>query len=168
MANSLQVTTNLSISRTHSSQADENGPVVTDNNTWRLIDSLANGTGSNQATSAFHDIRTLTASNLDGIGLVNSNRDAFGTLIPFTAIKCIAIKHLTPGADDSLQIGGGGDPLAGWVADTSDKVLIRPGGAFIWWGPKAGAVISGSTDFLVENLASTTVQYEILFIGTTS
>lgn len=168
MSKSLQTSINVSIARTHSSQEDTDGPIVVDNNTWRLVDLLMNGTGSDQATSAFHDIRTLGAGSIESLPLQDSLRDAFGDLIHFTALKCIAIKHLTPTASSTLKVGGGGDALGGWVMNSSDQPLVRPGGMFIWWGPKTGAVLSGGEELQFENSAAGIIQYEVKLIGTTT
>lgn len=166
MAKIFKASLTASVAYTHSNQPDEDGPITTDNNTWRLSGLLANGTGNYQGRSAFHDIQSLNGGSIGGVSLQGGSRDGFGDLITFTAIKFIGIKHLTPEASAGLKIGGGSDPFPGWTLSTTDQPIIRPGGAFIWWGPLAGAVLSGSAELQIENLASGAVSYEVCIMGT--
>ncbi len=158
----------VTLSRFHTNQVDDDGPTTTDNTAWILSDYLGNGTGNDQATMAFQDIRTLAASTTESLDLTGSLRDAFGRLITFTSLKCIVVKHKTVGADAVMYVGGGPDAVGGFVTDPGDRIAIRPGGKFLWWGPKAGApVTDNSADKLrIVNNATGAIEYEILLLGT--
>lgn len=170
MGYTFNATVDVKLSRFHTYQADTDGPVVTDNASWVLKDFLGNGTGGDQARRAFQDIRTLAASTTDSLDLTGSLRDAFGLLITFTSLKCIVVKHKTVGADDVMHVGGGPDAVGGFVSNVSDRVTIRPGGKFIWWGPKAGALVTDNTadKLRIVNNATSAIEYEILLLGTTN
>lgn len=74
----------------HSNQPDEDGPITTDNNVWRLNGLLANGTGDYQGRSAFQDIQTLNGGSIGGVSLQGGSRDGFGDLIHSPPLSSLA------------------------------------------------------------------------------
>ena len=170
MSTIFKATASIQINRDHTNQPDTDGPITKDNSNFSVDDFLSYGTDANQATTAFHDIRSIVAGGNDDLDLTNSLRDAFGNLINFTSIKFIGIKHLTTSASNNLVVGGGSAPLLGWIAVSGDLLKVRPGGAYMHWMPKTGATVTATTgDVLrLNNSAATTIFYEILLIGATA
>ena len=57
-----------------------------------LLSTLANGTGSGQASQVFTDTRTLAGSATEDLDLAGSLTNAFGTTLTFTKIKAIIVR----------------------------------------------------------------------------
>jgi len=164
MATNLSATLNLVLGATFTNALDNT--TTKDALSLDLTDTLANGTGTDQANQIWHDRRTLaaTSENLDVAGGLT---DPFGATVTFTAIKCILIHNRETTAGYDLTIGGGTNALVNWVADSSDKVVIGPNAVFLLWHPGAGyAVTAGTGDILKIDAGANTVTYDIVLIGT--
>lgn len=130
---------------------------------------LSDGTGADQATQAFSDERTLSASSNEDLDLAGVLTDVFGASITFTAIKAILLVA-DAGNGDNIELGGAAtNALVNWVGDASDKVVIPPGGMFLITAPDATGfpVTAGTADLLrvanADGAASGT--YKIVIIG---
>lgn len=111
---------------------------------------LTTGTGANQANESFHDKRSLAASanedlDLSGTGLQN----AFGTDVALARVKALYIEnHDTV---TTLTIGAAAsNAWATMFADSSDALVLRPGGFMLVAAPGATAyaVTAGTGDLL--------------------
>lgn len=128
-------------------------------------DSLASGTGADQADQLFTDTRTLTATS-ENLDLAGGLTDAFGATITFARIKGIAIRNKS--TTDVLLVGGAAsNAFVNWVANSSDIVRLRPGGVLVLWAPDATAyaVTAGTGDILKIDSGAATISYDIAIIG---
>lgn len=131
---------------------------------------LLTGTGASQADKVFSDQRTLTASATEDLDLAGVLTDLLGATITFAKIKAILIKA-SPANTNDVIVGGGTNGWFGCFSDLSDKIVIKPGGFFLWAAPVSGvAVTAGTVDILkVANSAgSTSVVFDIIIIGTSA
>ena len=129
---------------------------------------LEDGTATDKADRMFTDERTLntTSENLDLAG--GSLIDAFGAGLTFVKVKAIMV-IANASNPANIQVGGAAsNGFVGPFADATDKIVVKPGGVFLWACPGAGAAVTASTgDILkVENLG--TGSYKIVIIGTSA
>lgn len=128
---------------------------------------FASGTGANQANALYHDERTLGASATENLDLNASLTDSFGQSITCTKLKGLVIRAAAANTNNVL-VGGGSTTITTILSDTSDRVIVRPGGIFIYTAPDAtgAAITAGSADILtVANSAgSTSVTYDIVVV----
>lgn len=125
---------------------------------------LTNGTGANQANMIFTDQRTIGASP-DDLDLYGGLTNSFGTTINFAVVKGIII-YAASGNSGNVSIGGDGSAFVNWVANSSDIVVVKPGGLFALVDPSAAgyAVTDSSADVLQINGTQNDV-YDIILLG---
>lgn len=132
---------------------------------------LSSGVGSGMADQLWFDKRTILASANDDLDLAGSLVNGLGATVTFARIKGICIYSL-PANVNNLHIGGGSNPFINWVANSSDIVVVRPGGLMLLMAPDATAyaVTATTGDILrVTNAAAgSSVEYEIVLIGATA
>lgn len=130
---------------------------------------LSSGVGANQASNIYHAERTLTASATENLDLSGGLENGFGVSLVFTAVKALLIKASANNTNNVLVGGAASNAWATWVSDSSDVVVVRPGGTLLVTAPNATgmAVTAGTGDILkVANSAgSTSVVYEIIVLG---
>lgn len=134
---------------------------VTDTLSKNYTQSWADGTGANQAKALYHANRSIAASSSENLDLNASLTDAFGASVTCTAVKALVI-HADSGNTNNVLVGGGSTDITTIFSDTSDRLIVRPGGTFILTGPDAtGHVITaGSADVLtIANSSSGSVVY---------
>lgn len=133
------------------------------------VNEFTNGTGANQISKVFTDTRTLGSSATENLDLAGGLTDALGTTITFTGIKAILITAASGNTNDVVVGGAGSNTFLGVFADASDKINVKPGGAFLWTNPSAaGAAVTASTGdiLLVANSSSgSSVTYTIVILG---
>jgi len=125
----------------------------------------ANGTDASQCDLVWTDQRTVTgaAEALDLAGSLTSLIN--GQAVTFAEICFIGVNMVTQTSGYTLTIGGGSTPLA-LFADPTHKILIGPGGPFIWSNFVNGVTIgAGSTDLLKIDPGANTITYDIILIG---
>ncbi len=130
---------------------------------------ITNGTGADQANLVWHDQRTLASGANEELDLAGGLTDAYGGTVTFAKIKAILITN--PDTASTLIIGGAA--ANGWTAmfaDSTDKIVIRPGGRFYMEAADATglAVTAGSGDLLkIEHGAesSVAIDYKIAIAG---
>jgi hypothetical protein len=137
-----------------------------------LEDSLATGTGADQADQVWGDERSLNATTGEDLDLAGSLTNALGTTVTFARIKGIIIHVTTTTAGYTLQVGGASsNQFINWVANSSDIVNVRGGGVFMLWAPDATAyvVTAGTGDLLkIYNPNAGAITYKIMLIGATA
>lgn len=133
---------------------------------------FSNGTGANQANQMFADQRTLTASSSEDLDLAGVLTNNLGSTVTFARVKAIIVKASSSNTNNVLVGGASATQFVNWVANASDIITVRPGGAFILLAPDATgyAVTAGTGDLLkIANSGGTTsVTYDIILIGATS
>lgn len=168
MATTLTSTLTAKILATYVNDLDLNDPSVTLN--YDFSDTLANGTGKDQADILWFDQRVLAGTSED-LDLAGSLTNAFGTTVTFVKIKGIIIKNVTTTATYTLTVGGAAaNQFINWVSDASDEIVIGPDG-FIWLhNPSAAGygVTAATGDLLKIDSGANTVTYDIILYGTSA
>lgn len=130
---------------------------------------LTNGTGANQADQMFSDQRTLAASATEDLDLAGVLTDSFGAAITFARIKVIMIMAAAGNTNNVLVGGAASAQFVNWVADATDKVVVRPGGVLLLAATDATAyAVTATTGDLLRignSAAGTSVTYDIVLIG---
>ncbi len=131
------------------------------------------GTGANQADLLFIDERTVTTAANDDLDLAGVLTSAFGATI--TAAELVAVFVINrprsgTANTTNLTIGGGSNPVVGFLGGTTPTIgPIRPGGfVMIGCGDAAGigAVTAGTGDILrIANSAGASATYQIAIIA---
>jgi hypothetical protein len=130
---------------------------------------LASGVGANQADKIFHDTRTLGASATENLDLAGTLVDAFGATLTFARIKGLIV-YASPANTNNVLVGGAAsNGFINWVGDTTDVLVVRPGGLICSFAPDATAyAVTASTGDLLKitNSGGTTgVTYDVVIIG---
>jgi hypothetical protein len=150
---------------------DFGGPVFAP--TMEAIISLTNGTAAGQADLVFFDERTITTGASLDLDLSGVLADAFGVTI--TAVELVALFVINAprsGAANttSLTIGGGTNPIVGYLGGTTPTIgPIRPA-SFVFLGSTDaagfGAITAATGDILrITNSAGATNTCQIAFIA---
>jgi hypothetical protein len=133
--------------------------------TYSKTFSISDGTGANQASYAYSDTRTLTATseNLDVNGVLS---DSVGTTIAATKGKFLLIENTH--ATANLTVGGAA--TNGWVTmfgDATDKIVVGPGQVLLLTNlSAAGYGITPATgDLLRVDAGAATVTYTIIILA---
>ena len=129
---------------------------------------LANGTGANQAQTVFTDQRTLAGTTSEDLDLAGGLTDAFGATITFTKVKANIVTAAAANGGD-IEVGGAAsNGFAAWVGAAADYIVIPAGGLFAISAPDATgfAVTAGTGDLLkINNTDGSTATYDIVIIG---
>ena len=132
---------------------------------------LTPGTSSGNADLIFMDTRTLAASATENLDLAGSLTDPLGATLTFVTIKAIYVKAASANTNNVVVGGAGSNTLLGIFSDATDKIVVKPGGVFMWVAPATGATVTASTGdiLLVANSSSgSSVTYDIVIIGTSA
>lgn len=127
------------------------------------------GATANKANRIFTDRRTLSASATENLDLAATLVDAFGAAITFARVRALIVSA-APGNTNNVLVGGAAsNGFVNWVSDTSDIVVVRPGGLLAVIAPDttAYAVTASTGDLLkITNSGGTTgVTYDIAIVG---
>lgn len=164
---SLSSTMSLSLSVVHENTVVANVGTTKLSAGKTISDSLANGTGLDQADQFYMVSGTVAAGTPVDIDLAGSLSNAFGSTVTFARLKGIVIQNKTTTAGAILQVGAGSNPITSpWLA-SGDGVNVGPDGVFMLWNPSAAgyAVTATSADILRLTSASGTISYELYLIG---
>lgn len=114
--------------------SEANVPVIVSNFGWSY------GVGVNAVNIVYADKVTLADAANDTLDLFASGSllDIFGRALTLSAIKFLYIKNNS--ADASLLVGGGVALDLDLFSDTSDQMIIPPGGVMLWLDPSAAGV----------------------------
>lgn len=136
---------------------------------YNAVANLTSGTGVNQATKLFSDTRTLAPSGAEDLDLAGVLTDAFGAALTFTAVKGVIIAAAAANSNLVVVGGAASNGFVNWVADPTDKINVRPGGAFALFAPDAtGYVVTAGTGDLLHvanSGAGTSVTYDVIILG---
>jgi hypothetical protein len=170
-AATLSLSINTAVTGTYRNSNDLGGTLFSIDPTLQAPIKLASGTGSGQANLIFSDSRTIAASSSENLDVAGSLVDPLGSTLTFATIKAIRICAADGNTNNVVVGGAGSNTLAGIFADASDKILVKPGGCFVWVAPKTGAAVSASDGdiLLVANSSSgTSVTYSVIIVGTSA
>lgn len=171
LAATLSASISTQIAATYRGSNDLGAPQFTLSAGLQPSIALSTGTGSYQADLLFSDTRTLAASATENLDLAGGLTDAFGSTLTFVTVKAIRICAAAANTNNVVVGGAASNTLLGVFSDATDKVVVKPGGCFVWAAPKTGAAVTASTGdiLLVANSSSGTgVTYDIIVIGTSA
>jgi len=152
---------------TQTGSNDFGGPTLTPDMDATL--SLTDGTVVNTADLLFIDQRTVASATNDDLDLSGVLTNAFGQT--FTAAELVGLFIINKAIDGTanttnLTIGGGSNPVVGFLGGTTPTIgPIRPGGFLYIASPDAagiGAVTAGTGDILrIANSSGAAATYQI-------
>ena len=138
----------------------------------RRQQSLANGTGANQADEMFSDTRTLGASSNEDLDLAGTLTNAFGDTITFARVKVIKVSAASGNGGNIVLGAAATNTFTGPFGAATHTISIPAGGEILLMAPDATAwaVTAGTGDLLRvandDGLASG--DYTITIIGATA
>jgi len=119
------------------------------------------GVGENQANLLFHD--SDEGDKVINIHEGGSIKTSFGDDVTMDALKLLYVKNTHPTL--SLEVLGGATPLA-ICADSSDIIVIPPGGWILWVDPSAAGIVTDTNFNLKFAVVTTgTVTYDYAIMG---
>jgi hypothetical protein len=130
--------------------------------------SPANGTATQQASKVWVSQRTLSASSSESLDLAGVLTDSFGATLTFATVKAVYVKAAS-GNTNNVEIGGAASNQVPLFKDVSDIVVVKPGGAFMWFAPGTGATVTAATGDILKaanSSSGTSVTYDIVIVGT--
>lgn len=150
------------------SSALDLGTVAFDLNEIKAV-TLASGTGADQADQLWTDTRTIAASGTDDLDLAGSLTNALGATATFARVRGLYVAAAAGNTNNVLVGGAASNQFINWVADATDKVVVRPGGFLLLANRDAtGYAVTASTGDLlrIANSGSGTgVTYDIAILG---
>lgn len=124
----------------------------------------ADGTNANQMTELGLSDVSLVGSGTNNVN-VSTLADSFGDAISIGRVRFLAV---SAGAANvgALEVGGAASGAwATWAADTSDKLLLRPGGLLLFVAPDATGYTVGTSNLLrVRNTVTNAATFSV-YIG---
>ncbi|GAA2327512.1 hypothetical protein [Dactylosporangium salmoneum] len=127
------------------------------------------GTTADKADKLWSDHRTINASSNDDLDLAGSLSDGLGGTITFARIKAMLVRAARGNANNVIVGGGASNQFINWVADATDKIIVRPGGLLLLVAPDAtGYPVTASTGDILRvanSGAGSSVDYDIVLIG---
>lgn len=153
---------------------DFGGPSFTPEMTAAI--NLASGTVANAADVLWMDQRTVASASNDDLDLAGVLTGAFGAT--FTAAELVGVFIINAprnGAANTtaLTIGGGSNPIVGFLGGTTPTIGPLQPGAFVFLAsPHAsglGAIAAGTGDILrIANASGAAATYQIAILGRTA
>lgn len=134
---------------------------------------LTDGTGANQADIIWFDERTVATGTSVDLDLNGVLTDAFGgTISALELVALFVINAPRSGAANTtnLTIGGGTNPITGYMGGTTPTIgPIRPG-SFVFLGSSNtagfGAIVAGTGDILrITNSAGASATFQIAIVA---
>ena len=136
---------------------------------YKFVDTLATGTGANQADLLWTDTRTIAASGTDDLDLAGVLTDAFGDTATFARVKGLIVRAADGNTNNVVIGAAASNQFVGFFGASTHTVAVRPGGVFTIYSPDATAyaVTASTADLLrIANSSSgTAVTYDIVIIG---
>jgi hypothetical protein len=143
-----------------------------------ISNGFSDGVAVNQADKVYVAERTVASGANDDIDLTGSLADPLGATITAAELAALLIynKPLDPAADNTtnLTIGGGSNPMVGFLGGTTPTIgPIRPG-CFVLLGGVGnvgglGAIAAGTADILrVANSSGAQAKYQIGVVARSS
>lgn len=126
------------------------------------------GTAANKVNVIFADKRTLADGASETLDLYASGSllDVFNRALTIEGLKFLYIKNNSD--DATLKVGGGASNDLDIFAATSDIILIKPGGYFLWVDPSAaGLDITTNKNLKIEHdgTGSDTMDVDVIAMG---
>jgi hypothetical protein len=133
--------------------------------------SITNGTTAGKIDLLYSATRTLTASASEDLDLSGELVDTLGQTCVFADVRMICVVASSANTNNVLVGGAASNQFINWVGNSSDIVVVKPGGILFLYTPTdpGYAVTAGTGDLLkiANSGAGTGVTFDI-YIGGTS
>ena len=132
-----------------------------------FANSFTNGTGANQASNAWGDIRSLLTATNEDLDLAGGLTNAFGAALTFTKVKAIIIRAL-PANTGNITVTRPAANGVPFLVAAGDGFVLAPGAIFVLTNPSdAGITVTAGTGDLinVNNATGATQSYAVVIIG---
>lgn len=140
LTSELRIKLSASQTKTYDKASPRFSPVL------EKIISLSSGVAADMADLLYVDDFSIAASSTGNYDLNASLTDALGTSI--VAVELVGIVVFADSTNtNNVLVGGAGSNPVPFLADTTDKVPVKPGGAFVLVAPNAAGIctITAST-----------------------
>lgn len=147
---------------------------VIDNAALEYDESLADGTGADQADVLWHDERSLAASSNDDLDLTNLAMAVFGgsAAVDFAKVKAILLVNTSTTSGDVLRVGGAGAAAfsAPFANDDDAVVEVGPDSPLLLVNKKDGWSVTPSTAHVlrISNPGANAITYRMVIVGTSA
>jgi len=145
---------------------------ITDNNRLQSIQSLANGTGANQADAVWHaEDQSLAGGASTTLELDALEKELFGQTIfvSLLTVRALLLVNTNSSGDGYLLVGGAaGDPWYAPFGSAGDTVKVMPGGLLLLANPGAGWDVQVGASDLKIAAVDEAVGYDVAILGTTT
>jgi hypothetical protein len=167
MSTTLNMTLKLVLQHLYQNAPDIGAPL--DDFRLDLSDSLAQGTGAEQADLVWYDERSLIGAS-ETLDFAAGPVNVFGAVLTFKKIRGLVIANKATLSGAALTIGGAAaNALASMFGATTDTVIVGPGGILLLWSPTDAYVVTpGTGDLLKIDAGAATITYDIYVIGTSA
>ena len=132
---------------------------------------VTDGTTEDQMDLVYVDQRTLAASATEDLDLAGGVENSFGDTLTFVDVRMIFVKASSDNTNDVLVGGAASNAFVNWVSNSSDVVVVKPGGVLFLYTPTdPGYAVTASTGDLLRignSSSGTSVTYDI-YVGGTS
>jgi len=129
---------------------------------------ILNGTTAGKMDLLYSKTATLAASASEELDLRGALTDALGQTCVFVDVRMICVIASAGNTNDVLVGGAAANAFVNWVGNSSDIVVVKPGGCLFLYTPTdAGyAVTAGTADLLkIANSGGATGVTYTIYIG---
>jgi len=159
----------LTLAHTHTLTRDSDLSVITDPLSVSYSDTLATGTGTDQADLVYHDQVVATVAGSTTLDLSALSSDAFGDDIAFVTIKEIYIRSvsgsaLVLGAAASNPLEGANTPFTA-AGSTS---TVPAAGVWFVYSPTAGYTVTDNSADQLKITYAAAATFNIVIVGTSA
>lgn len=137
-----------------------------------IKETVAFGSGADQADQIWHDRATIAASQPLVLDLQGELTNAFGQTVNFATVKAVFIHNRSDqqGAPTAaeLLVGGGANEWQGFFGAAGDLIRLKAGAWFIWASPASGYAVGAeaSDDLKILETAALQAEVDIVIVGT--
>ena len=127
-------------------------------------ESYTDGTSANQVQQSYAKTATLAATS-ETLDLTNLT-GPLGTTVNFTKVRTLVIENKATTSGYNLKIGGAASNIFSSIVDnSSDIIILPPGGVLVLSSPVDGYTVSGSVKNLKIDSGANSVSYSIQIEG---
>lgn len=145
---------------------------VSDSSKLEYHQSLADGTGNNQADKIWHDTRTLSPGANDDLDLTALANTIFGSTVTINLVKvkAILIVNTAAAAGEDLVIGNGPTPFLGPFGAGAHTLRCEADSCLLLANRVDGWTVTNVTaDILrINNAGTGEITYKIAVVGTSA
>lgn len=123
------------------------------------------GATTNQMNQLWVADVTLASNAVRTINLAGGITNSFGTVLTMAEVRMLAISAASANTGTITVGGAAANTFATWAGDSSDKIVVRPGGFLLIVAPDATAYAVGANgNLMISNNAAASASFDI-YIG---